>query len=87
MCSYSCCQVYDDITSTIHIANDVLFLRINDEKDNSEISITLNPTQARRLGELLTLAGEELENCDRIDRHFGGIQVELEFDDYISTPF
>lgn len=78
MCSYSACQAYYDITSTIRIADNVLFLHINDE--HSDISLTLNPKQARRLGELLTLASEELEQRENADWLFGDIQVDILFD-------
>lgn len=81
MCSYSSCQAYDDINSIIRFADDVLFLQIQDTNDNSAISLTLNPKQARLLGELLALAGEELEQRDHTDQLFGDINVDIIFDD------
>ena len=81
MCSYSSCQAYDDINSIIRFSDDVLFLQIQDEKDNSAVSLTLNPKQARLLGELLAMAGEELEQRNHIDHLFGDIKVDIIFDD------
>ena len=80
MCSYSSCQAYDDISSIIRVSDDVLFLQIQDTKGNSAINLTLNPTQARMLGELLALTGEELEQRDYTDELFGNIKVDIIFD-------
>lgn len=87
MVSYSSCHAYDNIKSIIRISDDVIFLRISDTKDNSEVSLTLNPTQARRLGELLVVAGEELEQCHIVNLLFGNIEVDIEFAHSEIIPF
>ena len=52
MSLYHVSQIYNNIKSTIRLSEGVLYLSIKDE-NNSEVSLSFNPKQARILGEYL----------------------------------
>ena len=87
MCKYQRSQIYNDIKSTIRLAEGVLYVTIKDDL-NSEISLSFNPRQARILGEYLQVAGEEQENSGYNSEYYGNVSVDLEFaNDNIEIPF
>ena len=57
MCSFHICPAYDNIKSTIRLYDGVLFVTLKNQKDGSDVHITLNPSQASTLGEYLQVAG------------------------------
>ena len=92
MCSFHICPAYDNIKSTIRLYDGVLFVTLKNQKDGSDVHITLNPSQASTLGEYLQVAGEEQKkhNFPKKSTYFGSIDVDLEFEDPsldIDTPF
>lgn len=87
MSLYHVSQIYNDIKSTIRLSEGVLYLSIKDE-NNSEVSLSFNPKQARVLGEYLQVAGEEQEKSGYNTDYYGNIDVDYEFaNDNIEIPF
>ena len=87
MSLYHVSQIYNDIKSTIRLSEGVLYLSIKDE-NNSEVSLSFNPKQARILGEYLQVAGEEQEKSGYNTEYYGNIDVDYEFaNDNIEIPF
>ncbi len=87
MSLYHVSQIYNDIKSTIRLSEGVLYLSIKDE-NNSEVSLSFNPKQARILGEYLQVAGEEQEKSGYNTDYYGNIDVDYEFaNDNIEIPF
>ena len=87
MSLYHVSQIYNDIKSTIRLSEGVLYLSIKD-KNNSEVSLSFNPKQARILGEYLQVAGEEQEKSGYNTDYYGNIDVDYEFaNDNIEIPF
>ena len=87
MSLYHVSQIYNDIKSTIRLSEGVLYLSIKDE-NNSEVSLSFNPKQARVLGEYLQVAGEEQEKSGYNPDFYGNIDVDYEFaNDNIEIPF
>ena len=86
MCSYHTCQAYNDIKSTIRLGEGVLYVTLKNKKDDSDVHITLNPSQASTLGEYLQVAGDEQKKNSISDRspYFGGIDIDLEFEEHYS---
>lgn len=92
MCSFHICPAYDNIKSTIRLYDGVLFVTLKNQKDGSDVHITLNPSQASTLGEYLQVAGDEQKKKHSSDRstYFGSIDVDLEFEEptpNIEVPF
>ena len=87
MSLYHVSQIYNNIKSTIRLSEGVLYLSIKDE-NNSEVSLSFNPKQARILGEYLQVAGEEQEKSGYNTDYYGNIDVDYEFaNDNIEIPF
>ena len=87
MCKYQRSQIYNDLNSTIRLAEGVVYLSMKDDM-NSEIRLSFNPKQARVLGEYLQVAGEEQEKSGYNPDFYGNIDVDYEFaNDNIEIPF
>ena len=87
MSLYHVSQIHNDIKSTIRLSEGVLYLSIKDE-NNSEVSLSFNPKQARVLGEDLQVAGEEQEKSGYNTDYYGNTDIDYEFaNDNIEIPF
>ena len=76
MSSYYSCMAFDDIKTLIRI-DDCLYLFMKTK--NSELEVTLNPAQARLLGEaLMNVVGKISIDNIRDSKFYGDMQVEYE---------
>jgi len=76
MSSYYSCMAFDDIKTLIRI-DDCLYLFMKTQ--NSEFEVTLNPAQARLLGEaLMNVVGKISIDNIRYSKFYGDMQVEYE---------
>ena len=76
MSSYYSCMAFDDIKTLIRI-DDCLYLFMKTK--NSEFEVTLNPAQARLLGEaLMNVVGKISIDNIRDSKFYGDMQVEYE---------
>ena len=76
MSSYYSCMAFDDIKTLIRI-DDCLYLFMKTK--NSEFEVTLNPAQARLLGEaLMNVVGKISIDDIRDSKFYGDMQVEYE---------
>ena len=76
MSSYYSCMAFDDIKTLIRI-DDCLYLFMKTK--NSEFEVTLNPAQARLLGEaVMNVVGKISIDNIRDSKFYGDMQVEYE---------
>ena len=84
MSSYFHCALYSDIDSTIRIDKDAIFIALEDEKNDVDLHITLNPCQVLTLAKYLYSATSEVKLKDIFDSEFLGnltFQIENENSD------
>ena len=81
MSSFFNCLAYDDLVSTIRLADHVVFLALEDSAKKSAVHLTLNPFQTRILAKYLFAALAQINFADLADeKHFGDLAVHIELD-------
>ena len=79
MSSYFHCALYSDIDSTIRIDKDAIFIALEDEKNDVDLHITLNPCQVLTLAKYLHATVTEIKLKDIFDSEFlGNLTVQIE---------
>ena len=80
MCSFFNCLAYHDACLDIRVADNVLFLTINDK--NADIHLTLNPNQIYSLIQNLQTALEQIPVAHIADeKNFGNLDTFISIDD------
>ena len=84
MCSFFHCLAYHDATLNIRVADNVLFLAIND--DNADIHLTLNPNQIYSLIQNLNIALSQISLANIADeKNFGNLDIRISTDDSVEN--
>lgn len=84
MCSFFHCLAYHDATLNIRVADNVLFLAINDE--NADIHLTLNPNQIYSLIQNLNIALSQISLANLADeKNFGNLDIRISTDDSVEN--
>ena len=79
MSSYFHCALYSDIDSTIRIDKDAIFIVLEDEKNDVDLHITLNPFQVLTLAKYLYATATEIKLKDIFEsKFFGNMTVQIE---------
>ena len=81
MCAYHMCPAYQDVETRIHWSKGMVCLSMCSGKEHpASIHITLNPTQARVLGEYLQIAVGQMpvEEIGADCHFFGGLIVKFD---------
>ncbi|MBR6012384.1 MAG: hypothetical protein IK062_01205 [Selenomonadaceae bacterium] len=79
MCSYFHCALYSDIDSKIRIDKDAVYITLEDEKNDVDLHITLNPCQILTFAKYLYAAISEVALKDILESsHFGNLTVQIE---------
>lgn len=82
MCSFFHCLAYHDTLLDIRVADNVLFLAINDE--NADIHLTFNPNQIYSLIQNLQIALAQISVADLEDeKNFGNLDILISTDDSV----
>ena len=80
MCSFFHCLAYHDASLDIRVADNVLFIAINDE--NTDIHLTLNPNQIFSLVQNLNIALSQISVANLADEKiFGNLDIRISTDD------
>lgn len=80
MCSFFHCLAYHDSSLDIRIADNVLFLTINDK--NADIHLTFNPNQIYSLIQNLQIALSQIPVANLEDeKNFGNLDILISIDD------
>lgn len=79
MSSIFTCMAYSDVEATIRLGDNVVYLSLNDKKDN--VHLTLNPAQALSLIQEMQIALSKMTIADiTADTDFGDMSVEVTSD-------
>ena len=78
MSSFFNCAAYDDLETTIHLNDHVVFLALEDKGKNTSIHLTLNPFQVRVLAKYLSVALAQIEfKALQDEKNFGDLSVQI----------
>ena len=84
MCSFFNCLAYHDASLDIRVADNVLFLAINDE--NADIHLTLNPNQIYSLIQNLQIALSQISVADlEEEKNFGNLDIRISIEDSVEN--
>lgn len=82
MCSFFHCLAYHDSSLDIRVADNVLFLAIND--DQADVHLTFNPNQIYSLIQNLQIALSHISVADLEDeKNFGNLDILISTDDSV----
>ena len=86
MCSFFHCLAYHDANLNIRVADNVLFLALNDGK--TDIHLTFNSNQIYSLIQNLNIALSQISVADlEEEKNFGNLDIFISTDDSVENLF